>query len=155
MVWRLRVGPQLKNLDLTSSEHNMSRWDTVGPPCFAPPCFAIPPVSRFLRTKIFLPVPVGRINLLSLLGHFNALLSSLIRILIDKIALQSKWKHVSVFCSAIRCYRGLCCQLEQYIWIMDGYMGCLPVSRSPLFRGFCALKFSSQNPRNRGVWLYW
>ncbi len=49
-----------------------------------------PPVSRFLRTKIFLPVPLGRTNFLLVLSHFNALLLSLIRILIDKLALQSK-----------------------------------------------------------------
>ena len=33
-------------------------------------------------------------------------------------------------------------------------MSCPLISRSPLFRGFWDPIFSSQNPRNRGVWLY-
>jgi hypothetical protein len=31
---------------------------------------------------------------------------------------------------------------------------CPLISRTPLLRGFRGLNFSSQNPRNRGVWLY-
>ena len=105
------------------------------------PCFLV------FGSQIFPPGPSQPHWFLSVLGHFNALLSSLICISIDKIALRSKWKHIEVFCSAVRCYRHLCYQLDHYIWVIDGYRDCLPVSRSPLFRRFWGLNFwfSSQN----------
>ncbi len=61
-------------------------------PLFRAPCFAvaIPLFRNFLGIKFVLPVSLSRINFPSVLCNFYALLTSLMRNLNDKIALQKK-----------------------------------------------------------------
>ena len=59
-----------RDVDTTFRQRCGTVAGTVQPPYFAPPYFAIPPISRFLEGKFFIPSRFKRINFLPVLRRF-------------------------------------------------------------------------------------
>ena len=87
------------------------------------------------RKKVALSTPCGRCY------------SCLTMRPINKIFRVGPQRRTSGSATTDKCYSGIYYQLHQYIWAFWGY---LDYPATSLFCGFWTLKFSSQNPRNRG-----